>query len=582
MEVTAEQGDLNKQHIWMCLLGAAAGLAIWVLFDVLPDAIENQRLLLWLASATVGFFAVVFALLGSLRWKEALAGAAVLALFDAALLFWASGRFLEFDNLFEESFAPVAWGIILFIGAPFAAAALNGRVRDYAFLFDTAWNIVVRYVAAWIFVGLFWGVLFLSDALLGIVGVTIIDDLIDIDPVPFVLTGASLGVALSVAQDLKAYVSPYLPLRLLRLLLPMVLLVVAVFLAALPLRGLSQLFEDFSAAGILMSVALASITLITSALDKVDSEGVQSKLMRQATWALAVLLPILAALAIWALSLRVSEYGWTPQRLAASLAALLILAYAVLYALAVSQKSQWRNMIRQSNIAMAFTVVVLAAFWLTPLMDAQRYSAEAQLAKYMRGDLAAKDFPAWEVTHVWGHAGHTVVAELRSMTGADHAEIQKRLDRALELSRWEFNQSDDIPTMATLAAELETVTQVWPENHELSEGYFGSAGRHLLEDWAAACHADEERPCVLVFGPFSRQGHEKAMFFVPKVEGGAQAFAASGDEDIPNFFSHIHVPDETVALDEAAYLQVKSGGYRIGPSSRQSLWLGDVELTADN
>lgn len=582
MEATAEQGDLNKQHIWMCLLGAAAGLAIWVLFDVLPDAIENQRLLLWLASATVGFFTLVFALLGSLRWKEAMAGAAVLALFDAALLFWASGRFLEFDNLFEESFAPVAWGVILFIGAPFAAAALNGRIRDYAFLFDTAWNIVVRYVAAWIFVGLFWGVLRLSDALLGIVGVTIIDDLIDIDPVPFLLTGAALGLALSVAQDLKAYVSPYLPLRLLRLLLPMVLLVVAVFLAALPLRGLSQLFGDFSAAGILMSVAIASITLITSALDKVDSEGIQSKLMRQATWGLAVLLPILAGLAIWALSLRISEYGWTPQRLAASLAALLIFAYSVLYALAVSQKSQWRNMIRQSNIAMAFTLVVLAAFWMTPLMDAQRYSAQAQLVKYMRGELAAKDFPVWEVTHVWGQAGQTVVTKLRSMKGAEHAAIHDRLDRALELSRWEFNQSDDIPTQATLAAELENATQIWPEDYALPLGYFGNAGRYRLEEWADACRADEERPCVLVFGPFSRQGDEKALFFVPQADGGAQAFAASGDEDIPSFFSDIRASDQTAALHEDAYLQLKSGGYRIGPASRQSLWLGDLELTADN
>ena len=314
MSDTAQEGDLNQQHLWMCLLGGAAGLAMWVLFELLPDAIENQRLLLWIASATIGFFTLVFALLGSLRWKEAASGAAVLSLLDAALLFWASGRFLEFDNLFEESFAPVAWGMILFIGAPFAAAVLNGRARDYALLFDTAWNIVVRYIAAWIFAGLFWGVLLLSDELLSIVGVTIIDDLIDLEPVPYLLTGAALGLALSVAQDLKAYVSPYLPLRLLRLLLPMVLLVVTVFILALPLRGISQLFGDFSAAGVLMSVAIASITLITSALDRKDADGVQSPLMRRATKALALLLPVLSALAMWAIWLRASTSRCLPVR----------------------------------------------------------------------------------------------------------------------------------------------------------------------------------------------------------------------------------------------------------------------------
>ncbi|UZD91553.1 DUF4153 domain-containing protein [Cognatishimia activa] len=582
MSETAPQGELNQQHLWMCLLGAIAGLSIWVLFDVLPDAIENQRLLLWLASAIVGFFILAFALLGSLRWKEAMAGATVLALFDAALLFWASGRFVEFDNLFEESFAPVAWAVILFIGAPFAAAALNGKARDYTFLFDTAWNIVVRYIAAWAFVGLFWAVLYLSDELLGIVGVSIIDDFLDIDPVPFFLTGGALGLALSISQELKACVSPYLPLRLLRLLLPMLLVVVAIFIIALPLRGLSDLFGDFSAAGILLSVAIASITLITSALDRVDEDGVQSALMRDATKALALLLPMLSGLAMWAIWLRVSDYGWTPQRIAAGLSALLVFAYAVLYALAVLFKDQWRRMIRQTNIAMALTVMSLSALWMTPLMDAQRYSSEAQLASYLRGELAAKDFPAWEAINVWGIAGRSVAVQLRGLAKEGHPEIHARLDRAEELSRWEFNQSDEIPTAQALAAEFEKHVQIWPEDHVLLDGYFDKAGLFRLETWAIDCLADATRRCVLVFGPFAAQGADKSLFFVPKSEGGALAFAASSGDEPPKYFTDLRVTPGEVGISEEAYRRLLTGGYRIGPASRQSLWLGDVELTADN
>lgn len=180
-----------QRHLAMALLGAAAGFAMWVLVDVLPDTLDNARLLLWIASATIGFFVVLFALLGGLRWQLALAGAAVLSLTDAALLYWSSGRFLELGTALEDSALPYAWAMVLFIGAPFATALLKGRPTEYALLFETAWTIVVRYVAAWIFVGVFWGLLFLSDELLEIVGLTIIGDLVDEEPVPYLLTGTA-------------------------------------------------------------------------------------------------------------------------------------------------------------------------------------------------------------------------------------------------------------------------------------------------------------------------------------------------------------------------------------------------------
>ncbi len=107
---------------------------------------------------------------------------------------------------------------------PFLIAALGpvGNWRDYPELFNQSWNIVVRYVAAWLFMGLFWAVLLLSNELFGIIGLEILDDLLDIAPVPYVLSGLVLGLALAVVNELSEYVSPYLILRLLRLLLPLV------------------------------------------------------------------------------------------------------------------------------------------------------------------------------------------------------------------------------------------------------------------------------------------------------------------------------------------------------------------------
>lgn len=582
MRPQAAISPLQTQHIMLGALGAGAGLAMWLIVDVLPDALNNPHLLLWLASSALGFFLLIFAFLAQLSWRDAVLAAGLLALFDAALLFWASLRFAEFDNLFEESFSLIAWGLVLFIGAPFAVAVLRGKSKDYAFLFETAWAIVVRYAAAWLFVGLFWAVLHLSNALLKVIDVRLIQALIDFDPVPYVLTGATLGAALSVAQDLKAYISPYLPLRMLRLLVPMVLLVLAIFLAALPVRGLSQLFGDFSAAGILMAVVITGITLVSSALDKTDADGVQSSWMTWATRALAALLPFLAVLALWALWLRVSEYGWTPQRLAASLAALLVTAYAVLYGLAILGRDTWRTMIRQANVAMAVTVFGLATLWMTPILNAQRYSVQTQLNRYLSGQLPAHLFPSWEISHLWGHSGRAAVAHLNGLDHDTHADIQTLLKRAQNQSRWAFAQDRDAATVASLTEQYVHLIKPWPEDLLLTDAQFGNLPRKIAEDWAVQCSEDAARPCVVVMGPMGAQGAETALFFVPHADSGAVAFHLQSIEGAFRFPRRLRVNGEGTDLDENAFRQLISGGHRIGPATQQSLWLGDLELTTNN
>ena len=161
-------------------------------------------------------------------------------------------------------------------------------LSDYVHLFDVSWSILVRYSAAWLFVGLFWAVLFLSHALLEIVGLSFIEDLIDIDGVPYVVTGFALGLGLSVVHEMRDYLSPFLVLRLLRLLVPVVLLVVAIFVVAALLQSPGELFGSLSRAATLLSVALAMICLVSISLDRGDADAVQTPWMRGATAALAL------------------------------------------------------------------------------------------------------------------------------------------------------------------------------------------------------------------------------------------------------------------------------------------------------
>ena len=525
----SEISNENLTRIGMACVGALAGFSIWVLMDVLPQNIENQWLLLWIGSVIFGFFTPLLGLVGPLKPREALIVAAVLGLSAAALFYWASLRVTDVDDVFEIGFDPAAFCVLIFIGAPFGAAVMRGRLFDYAYLFDTAWGIVVRYLAAWVFVGLFCAALFLSHALLEIVGITVIWDLVEEDVVPFVLTGLVLGLALAVANELRAYVSPYLLLRLLRLLMPPLVIVVGVFILALPFRGLSGLFGEFSAAGTLMAVAIAGASLIAAAVDSTDEEAVGSRIMRLATKAFAAMLPILGVLAVWAVVIRVADYGWTPVRLAAFIAAVFVLAYGVLYGVALF-RSDWMARIRQANVYHALAVLLVSALWLSPLLDASRISANSQVKRLVTGVSTVESLPAWEIVNEWGRAGQRALERLKALEETEYPGLGDVLLRAENDSKWEFNRSETSPSRLSMAGEALEKAILYPEGAALAPAALADLRRIPLERLVEGCDVGS---CVLILGELG-EGRQ-IVSFIPKYEGGADV-ALYGESDGVYFY----------------------------------------------
>jgi hypothetical protein len=384
-------------RLTMALIGIVAGLSLWFLFDRLPEYVTDARLTLFLTSAVAGGFAVMLALAGPVRPLHAGVAAVMLAAPAAALLVWASLRHDTVAAALRSGHLLAAFTGLLFIATPFAAASLSApRLwRDYATLFDAAWTMVMRYAAAWLFVAIFWGVALLSDAVLGLVGITLISRLIEVDWFVAAMSGLVLGLALAVVYELREYLSPHLLLRLLRLLLPVVLTVMVVFLAAVAVRGVSGLLGDLSVAGTLLAMALAAVALISVALDCDNGRSVHGRPMRATVEATALLLPLLVAVAVWALWLRVAQYGWTPNRVVAALSAVVIMAYALLYALAVLRRHHWMDRVRRANVAMALVVAGLCGLWMTPLLNAERIATASQVARFEAGRVALDDLALW-------------------------------------------------------------------------------------------------------------------------------------------------------------------------------------------
>ncbi len=561
-------------RLLMLLVGALAGACLWYLLDQVPDIIGKGRLLLFLVAFAGGFFAVLLGVLGPLRLAPAVALAGGLAGLGAGLLTWASARFDDIGNFLQSGHVVLAWLLILTIPVPFALAARTGRGwRDYPALFHGAWRLVVRYLVAWLFVGVVWGVVILSDQVLRVVGIGVIGDLLERDPVPWVLSGAALGLGLAVVHELGGWVSPQVVVRLLRLLLPVVLLVAVVFVVAAPVRGLSRLFGGVSAAAMLMALAGLAVTLITAVVDADEAEAARAPLLRGAARLLAVLVVVLGALAAWAVWLRVAQYGWTPRRLTAAVAAGVVLAYGVGYAQAALRPG-WRARIRRVNIWLALGLVAVAALWLTPVLDAERIAARSQLARFEAGLTEADQLDLWALGHEWGRAGQAALARLSDPDHPRADELAPALARLEQVdSRWQWRQQ--VQAAGSARAALRALLPVRPQGAHLPEDAF--EGAFEIEDWRAACtrRTPAGNPgCVAIVGDFlaAAPGDEVAVVFLDTQRRVRVAGWARGNRYLPV------VPVGDVWRDPAVIDRILAGQVKIPVTSQDSLVIGEKTL----
>lgn len=543
----------------MAVIGGLAGGSLWALYRVAMTSGLPPRLTLALAAFTGAFFIGLMAMAGPLRPLRASARAAGVAVVATLLLMLLSLRFASVDALTESTFGLGAFFAVMLLPLPFCIA---GGARDYATLFVQSWGIVVRYLVALLFTLLVWGMVLLSDALLGIVGIDWIGGLIERSGPGMVLTGVAFGLAIAVADELAGEGTPHLILRLLRLLIPVVLIVLVIFIGALPMQGLSGLFGGLSAGGTLLAICIAVTTLVTVAVDRTDAEAVQQPLVVACTKALAVLLPLPAALALWAVALRVGDYGWTPSRLASALAGGVALTYGLAYLFAVLRGHRWAGMIRRSNVVLALAVLGIAALWQTPLLNAEAISARSQAARITAGTVP--EVATLRAFGDWGHPGAALLARLEE--GAE-GDLALRLAEARGQSR------------PVSAADLIALVPVRPDDARAQgERILRAADASTRARWAAQCRnrlGDGQTGCALVVGPFLTGRSGVQGIFLGAGIGGVSAEGLVLADDELSLRAVVGTADNR-ALEDAL-----AGRLTFEPVPENQLRLGDMSLRLD-
>jgi hypothetical protein len=239
-----------------------------------------------------------------------------------------------------------------------------------------------------------------------------------------------------------------------------------------------------------------------------------------------LLLP-LAVIALYALSLRVGDYGWTTDRIIAACCILVASCYALGYAWAAAQRSGWLDAVAPVNIGTAFVILAVLLALFSPLLDPARISVAQQVARLENGLQTAEKFDFDYLKFQGKRYGLAALERFKtSYTGKYEALVQEKAARTLEKKNpWE--KIEIAPTVQELHASL----KVWPSSKTIPDSFLTQDWEKSTDKWSLpACLKNKTALCDVY--PIDFDGDNKdELLIIDQVGPSARAavFAQAPD-----------------------------------------------------
>ena len=173
-------------------------------------------------------------------------------------------------------------------------------------------------------------------------------------------------------------------------LLPLMAALALLFIGALPVMGFEAISARISAAGLLTALALLLLFLVTIVWHPQRQTLPYYALLNGMVRLAIAIVPAYPVLAGWALWLRISQYGWSPERLYGVLITLVALVWAVGFCISVVFCRRQAQKLQASVIPLTGSLALILLILIhTPVLDPWRISVESHMARYHDGRINA-------------------------------------------------------------------------------------------------------------------------------------------------------------------------------------------------
>lgn len=428
----ARNGDWPERPWLMAAVGAGGGLLLYLLTDRLTfERPLGQLTLLRMAGATAVAVATLSFLITAERRR--LAWAAGFALAWGAVMGLVGYFTASYDGTGEMAGFPFLSGLfaVAVAGPLFQTVRDAGRLKlPYAKLHRYAWTDAIIGGASLAFTGLTFMLSFLLASLFDAIGIAVFKDLLEEAWFSLMLAGAAFGAASAVLRERDSLLGTLqrLVMAVFSVLAPVLAGSLALYLLALPATGFAGLWRSgLPETPLLLSTAAFVVVFLNAIIgDSADDRG-KGTLWRLTEGVLLLAVLPLAILALVSMSMRVGQYGWTPERLWGVVASLVAIAYGLVALLAaVRGRRDFDAPLRDYQKKLAVGLCGLALFLALPIVDFGAISARSQLARLEAGKVAPDKFDWTAMAFEFGPAGRKALSRLAQSGPAEWKRLAAR------------------------------------------------------------------------------------------------------------------------------------------------------------
>lgn len=440
--------------------------------------------------------------------------------------------------------------LALFVALPWLQCRLahGRRHAPYSELFEHAWQNALTLALAALFTGLCWAVLHLWGGLFALVEIRFFRELFRQESFIYLATGAmvGLGILIGRTQQRPVQVARQILIAIFTGLLPLLALIALMFVASLPFTGLEPLWKTRSAATLLIGVIAGLAIFANAVYQQGESEPPYPAWLRRVVDAGLLTLPVYAVLALYAMWLRIDQYGWTPERFWAALLAAVATACAFGYAWAALRSLPgaahrgWLAALQPVNRWLSLAVIALALLANSPLLDPFRISVHSQLQRLADGRTPPDALDLNHLRFDTGRRGYAAAQGLRddARFAADPERLAE-LERVLKRThRWGDHRSEAEKrrSAATTIAEARTRVALAEGTPEPGDGWW----RTLLDDRGLAQDClQPEAECVLLARDLDGDGADEQLLCELGQERGVPCRLAARDGETWSLAGHV-------------------------------------------
>jgi len=445
------------------VLGAVSACLIYLLVDNIKPLDDDFNLRVAAAVAITSFSSVFCIAAHRQTLIKCLFYAFAVALVVGGICYW------RLYIQWPEAFCFAALALSVFIITPFFQSALHSSFRDYKALHHHAWGNLLIGIMSVLFMGLSLALAHLLGTLFSLVGIDFIKDLLREEFTVWLLCGTALGAAVGVLREHDKIISSTQGVvqSIFSLLVLPLALGLGGFIVALPFTGLETLWNSTrNTSATLFSCAAIALVVINAVVRDNSTNQSKSRIALLSARVLSITIAPMALVAVVAIKLRVEQYGWTPDRLWATVVCTILVLYGLAYILAGLTKT-FPRVIRNVNLNLALVICAVALLLATPLLDFGKISAADQVSRFSEGKINGEELDLTAMAFDFGPAGRAALESLKSTASPVFAA---KIDGVMNTeSRWQANDLAEIEDVMEVKDKLVVNPSSWAVPEELMQ-----------------------------------------------------------------------------------------------------------------